>query len=154
SSSWWTRLPGWPGRVAARILLSEYIMVQQSDCLFLPWCCAGGDDMAKSMSPELLTLVAERFKALADPARLRLLNALRPGELTVGDLVESTELSQANVSKHLAQLHTLGFVRRRKEGLFVYYSLMDKDIFRLCDVMCGRIEAELKDREKLLRPAG
>lgn len=110
--------------------------------------------MAKSMSPELLTLVAERFKALADPARLRLLNALRPGEMTVGDLVDATELSQANVSKHLSHLHTLGFVRRRKEGLFVYYALMDKDIFRLCDVMCGRIEAELKDREKLLRPVG
>jgi len=109
--------------------------------------------MRKSMSPELLTLVAERFKALADPARLRLLNALRPGERTVGELVEETELSQANVSKHLAQLHTLGFVRRRKEGLFVYYSLADKDIFRLCDVMCGRIEAELRDREKILRPA-
>jgi DNA-binding transcriptional ArsR family regulator len=109
--------------------------------------------MPKSMSPELLTLVAERFKALADPARLRLLNALRPGERTVGELVDETELSQANVSKHLAQLHTLGFVRRRKEGLFVYYSLADKDIFRLCDVMCGRIEAELRDREKILRPA-
>jgi DNA-binding transcriptional ArsR family regulator len=108
--------------------------------------------MAKSMSPELLTLVAERFKALSDPARLRLLNALRPGELTVGELVDATDLSQANVSKHLAQLHTLGFVRRRKDGLFVYYSLADKEIFRLCDLMCGRIESELKDREKLLRP--
>ena len=109
--------------------------------------------MAKNMSSELLTLVAERFKALADPARLRLLNALRPGEKTVGELVDATELSQANVSKHLAQLHTLGFVRRRKEGLFVYYSLADKDIFRLCDVMCGRIEAELRDRERVLRPS-
>lgn len=110
--------------------------------------------MAKSMSPELLTLVAERFKALADPARLRLLNAMRPGEQTVGDLVEETGLSQANVSKHLAQLHTLGFVKRRKEGLFVYYSLADKDIFRLCDVMCGRIEAELKDRARVLKVTG
>ena len=49
---------------------------------------------------------------------------------------------------------TLGFVRRRKEGLFVYYALADKEIFRLCDVMCGRIESELKDRERLLRPTG
>ena len=107
--------------------------------------------MAKSMSPELLTLVAERFKALADPARLRLLNALRPGEMTVGDLVESTELTQANVSKHLAHLHTLGYVRRRKEGLYVYYALADKEIFRLCDVMCGRIEAEMTERAKVLK---
>lgn len=110
--------------------------------------------MNKSMSPELLTLVAERFKALADPARLRLLNSMRPGEQTVGDLVAETGLSQANVSKHLAQLHTLGFVKRRKEGLFVYYALADKDIFRLCDVMCGRIEAELKDRARVLKATG
>lgn len=107
--------------------------------------------MAKSMSPELLTLVAERFKALADPARLRLLNAMRPGEQTVGDLVDATELSQANVSKHLSQLHSLGFVKRRKEGLYVYYALADKDIFRLCDVMCGRIEAELENRTRVVR---
>lgn len=107
--------------------------------------------MAKSMSPELLTLVAERFKALADPARLRLLNAMRPGEQTVGDLVDATRLSQANVSKHLSQLHSLGFVKRRKEGLYVYYALADKDIFRLCDVMCGRIEAELENRTRVVR---
>jgi ArsR family transcriptional regulator len=107
--------------------------------------------MAKSMSSELLTLVAERFKALSDPARLRLLNVMRPGEQSVGDLVEATELSQANVSKHLSQLHALGFVKRRKEGLYVYYALVDKDIFWLCDVMCGRIEAELKNQTRIVR---
>lgn len=106
--------------------------------------------MAKTLSPELIELVAERFKALADPARLRILNALRPGELAVSELVEVTELSQANVSKHLAILHALGFVQRRKEGLFVYYALADRDIFRLCDIMCGRIEAELHARRRVL----
>jgi len=110
--------------------------------------------MAKSMSPELLSLVAERFKALADPARLRLLNALRAGERSVGALVEDTGLTQANVSKHLAQLHAMGFVRRRREGLFVYYGLADKEVFRLCEIMCGRIEGELKVRQRALRPAG
>lgn len=128
-------------------------MDQRIPCLIRPDCEEEDVATVKSMSPELLTLVAERFKALADPARLRLLNAMRPGEQSVGELVEATELSQANVSKHLAHLHTLGFVKRRKEGLFVYYALADKEIFRLCDVMCGRIEAELKDRERLLRPA-
>ncbi|MEP7383797.1 MAG: metalloregulator ArsR/SmtB family transcription factor [Gemmatimonadota bacterium] len=129
-------------------------MNQREGCPKAAACEGEDDEMAKTMSAELLTLVAERFKALADPARLRLLNAMRPGEQTVGDLVEATELSQANVSKHLSQLHTLGFVKRRKAGLYVYYALADKDIFRLCDVMCGRIEAELKDRARMLRPAG
>ena len=102
------------------------------------------------LTPEVLVLVAERFKALAEPARLQILNCLRGGEITVTELVEETELGQANVSKHLQLLHTLGFVNRRKEGLYVYYALADKSVFQLCDVMCGRLDAEMKARRKLL----
>jgi DNA-binding transcriptional ArsR family regulator len=102
------------------------------------------------MTPEVLDLVALRFKLLSDAARLRILNCLRDGEMTVGELVEGTGLGQANVSKHLQLLHSNGFVDRRKEGLFVYYSLADESVFKLCDMMCGRLEAELKSRRKLL----
>ena len=102
------------------------------------------------LTPDVLVLIAERFKALAEPARLQILNCLRRGELTVTELVEETEFGQANVSKHLQLLHTLGFVSRRKDGLFVYYALADKSVFQLCDVMCGRLEAEMKARRKLL----
>jgi ArsR family transcriptional regulator len=102
------------------------------------------------MTPELLDLVADRFKALADPARLRLLSALRGGERTVSELVEVTELSQANTSKHLALLHALGFVSRRREGSWTYYSLGDRAVMRLCDLMCGRIEAEVERRARML----
>lgn len=102
-----------------------------------------------NMTPELLGLVAERFKALAEPARLQILNALRGGEMTVGELVDATKLGQGNVSKHLQLLHGVGFVRRRKEGLFVYYALADKSVFQLCDLICGRIEADTKTRREL-----
>jgi DNA-binding transcriptional ArsR family regulator len=90
---------------------------------------------------EQLDEIADRFKALAEPARLRILNALRGGELTVGELVESTGLNQANLSKHLQLLHTLRFVARRKDGLFVRYRLVNNDVFVLCDIMCGATEA-------------
>lgn len=92
------------------------------------------------MTDELLERVAERFRALGEPARLRILDTLREGEASVGELVERTGLNQANLSKHLQILHAMGFVVRRKEGLFVYYGLADADVFLLCDVMCGRIE--------------
>lgn len=98
----------------------------------------------------MLVLVAERFKALGEPARLQILNCLRGGERAVSDLVEETGLGQANVSKHLQLLYSLGFVSRRKEGLYVYYALADRSVFQLCDVMCGRLEAETKARRKLL----
>src|SRR5262245_22259889 len=91
------------------------------------------------LTEELFDQVANRFRALGEPARLRILDALRTGELTVGDLCERTSLNQANLSKHLQLLHPLGFVTRRKDGLFVCYSLTDDDVFHLCDIMCGRL---------------
>ena len=102
------------------------------------------------LSPEMLTLVAERFRALGEPARLQLMQALRGGERTVGELVEATGLGTANVSKHLQLLHAAEFVSRRKEGLYVYYALADEDVFRLCDLMCGRIEADVERRRRAL----
>ena len=95
-----------------------------------------------TLTSGVLDLVAERFKALAEPARLRILATLRDGERTVGELVGGTGLSQANVSKHLRTLHGLRFVERRREGLHVLYRLSDEDVFTLCDLMCGRIERE------------
>ncbi len=103
------------------------------------------------MSPELLELVAERFKALAEPARLRILDALRDGECAVSELMEATGLGQANVSKHLQLLHALGFVERRKEGLYVYYRLAGDEVFQLCDIVCGRLAAEAEERGRILQ---
>ncbi len=91
------------------------------------------------MNDELFVQVGERFKALGEPARLRILDALRSGPRSVGELVETTGLNQANASKHLQLLHRLGFILRSKQGLFVRYRLADGDVFRLCDAMCGRI---------------
>ena len=105
---------------------------------------------APSMSPELLSLIAERFKALGEPARLQILNALRGREMTVNELTEETGLRQANLSKHLQLLHSLGFVSRRKDGLFVNYALADRDVFRLCDLMCGRLGAETTRRRRVI----
>ena len=106
--------------------------------------------MAQHLSPEMIALVAERFRALAEPARLHLMQALRRGEQTVGELVEATGLGTANVSKHLQLLHGAGFVTRRKDGLYVYYGLAGEDVFRLCDIMCGRLAAEAESRRRVL----
>lgn len=103
-----------------------------------------------TMSPELLQLVAGRFKVLAEPARLEILNALRNGEMTVSELVDETGLGQANVSKHLQLLLAHGFLSRRKDGLYSYYALADRDVFKLCDLMCGRLASEAAARRKVV----
>jgi DNA-binding transcriptional ArsR family regulator len=97
-----------------------------------------------------LARLAECFKALAEPARLRILTTLGQGEMTVSQLIEATGMGQANVSKHLQLLLALGFVERRKEGLYTYYALADRDVFRLCDLMCGRLDRDLRARQKML----
>lgn len=67
--------------------------------------------------------LAEGFKALADPTRLRLLNLLRHGERCVCDLVESLEIPQPKVSRHLSYLKKERWVSGRRCGKWMYYKL-------------------------------
>ena len=97
------------------------------------------------------SMVAERFRALADATRLRILNALRSGEATVGQLVLTTDLGQANVSKHLQTLHRQGFVERRKEGTSTIYRVADPAVFQLCDLVCGGIQDHLDRQQDAMR---
>ena len=100
---------------------------------------------------ELLTLVARRFRALSEPARLAILHALQGGERTVSELVEATGFLQGTLSKHLQTLHEASFVRRRRDGQFVYYFLADAQVLSLCEQMCGRLEAEADTAQRVLR---
>ena len=68
----------------------------------------------KRLEPETLEAVADRFKVLAEPARLTVLNALRGQPLSVSDLIDETGLNQANLSKHLQLLYSHGFVNRQR----------------------------------------
>lgn len=104
----------------------------------------------RAPTPELLSLIAARFRALAEPARLAILHALEGQERTVTELVEATGLGQGNLSKHLQQLHAGGFVSRRRDGLFVYYELADRNVLALCEIMCGRLESDLVTSHKIV----
>ena len=88
-----------------------------------------------------IDLVARRFRALGEPARLSILQALRHGERCVAELEADTGLNQANLSRHLQVLAGTSMVRRRKDGQFVYYALADADVLRLCELMCGRVRS-------------
>ena len=95
------------------------------------------------LTEDTADLVAERFRALAEPMRLRLLNALRPSARSVGELVSLTGTSQANVSKHLQLLYTQRFVDRRKDGTTIYYRIADPMVFEMCDLVCDGIQQQL-----------
>lgn len=80
---------------------------------------------------EKVALQAKLFRGFSDPSRLAILQALRQGPLTVGEIVEETGLSQSNASNHLACLRDCGLVTATQEGRFVYYELSDKRVGQL-----------------------
>jgi len=104
---------------------------------------------AKPLTPAQLRLIAHRFKALAEPSRLHILNALRDGERSVSEVLDLTGLAQANASRHLQVLYAAGLVDRRKEGVVTYYRLADNDVLRMCELMCGRLEKETAVRRRV-----
>ena len=91
----------------------------------------------RELSDAALAMIAERFKVLAEPMRLKILHALWDDERTVGEVIEAVNGLQANVSKHLGVLQQAGLVSRRKEGLRVFYRIADPTVFNLCEVVCG-----------------
>lgn len=105
----------------------------------------------KRLEPETLEAVADRFKVLAEPARLAILNVLREMPMSVTSLIDETGLNQANLSKHLQLLYMHGFVQRRREGLHVYYSLADTSVFALCDIMCKQLKRHVAVRGHALQ---
>jgi ArsR family transcriptional regulator len=88
-----------------------------------------------SIVNELNQLHASVCKGLADPKRLLIINALRDGEMSVGEICEELELPQANVSQHLAIMRERGLVNARKDGQFVYYSLTTLKIVEAVDLL-------------------
>lgn len=111
---------------------------------------AGGALSKGAMTAGQLALVAERFKVLAEPARLQLLQALMRGERSVSQLTEATGLSQANVSKHLQLLLGHALVARRKEGLFAFYRLADESVLQLCELVCSQLATSTHERQRRL----
>lgn len=81
---------------------------------------------------EALNLVTARFfKGLGDPIRLKILEFLEDGERSVSEIVERLGLSQNHVSMHLGCLRWCGYVKTRKEGRYVYYSLGDPKVMKI-----------------------
>lgn len=101
------------------------------------------------MSPDAINLVAARFKVLAEPLRLQILQQLETGNLSVTDLVKAVGTTQPNVSKHLKILQDGGLVARKQEGNTVFYSIADESVFELCDVVCGSLKEKFAERSAM-----
>lgn len=101
------------------------------------------------MSLEAIGLVAARFKILAEPLRLLILQTLEEGEASVTNITLSVGSTQPNVSKHLKMLQDAGLVSKRQEGNTVYYKIADESVFELCEVVCGSLKEKFSERSKM-----
>ena len=105
--------------------------------------------MDKNMSTQAIEMVAERFRVLSESIRLRIVNLLQDGAMSVTELTRELQTSQPNVSKHLKLLTDAGVLRREQRGNTVLYSIADESIFVLCDVVCGSLDIKLKEQANL-----
>jgi DNA-binding transcriptional ArsR family regulator len=103
---------------------------------------------------ELVELIARRFRVLAEPLRIKLLDRLREGEASVNELAAALGATQQNVSKHLTLLAEAGIVGRRKQGTHVYYRIVDEGVLELCEQVCGTLEQQLRALNELVSGAG
>ncbi|MBW4575522.1 MAG: metalloregulator ArsR/SmtB family transcription factor [Aphanothece sp. CMT-3BRIN-NPC111] len=106
---------------------------------------------AKPVPQEVVLQVAEYFSILSEPMRLKILNLLRDREKCVQELVEATETSQANVSKHLKVMLQAGILSRRSEGTSAYYKVEDDLIFDLCNLVCDRLATRIEQQARCFR---
>lgn len=105
----------------------------------------------RELNEATLALIAERLAAMGDPMRLRILNLLCcRGELNVTELVELSGGRQANVSRHLGKLSSVGLVSRRKLGNQVFYALTDDSLPGICDCLCRSMQNVLRSRADAL----
>ena len=84
--------------------------------------------------PTPADIVAKYFRAFGDPTRVRILEALREGELPVGEIVSRVGASQTGVSNHLACLRWCGFVETRREHRSIYYRLADERVAAMLEL--------------------
>ena len=98
----------------------------------------------------LVELIAQRFRLIGEPMRIRLLDALRDGPMTINELAETLGASQQNVSKHVGVLAQGGIVAREKDGNRVRCSIADDSIFALCEIVCGGLREQAAELGHLL----
>ncbi len=107
------------------------------------------------LSDDLIDGIARRFRALGDPTRIRILQALLGGERpanerTVGELAELLSVAPASMSKHLALLRDEGLLTIRRRGTQAYYSIRDPTLNDLCRLVCDGVTRTAGERHAAL----
>ena len=98
----------------------------------------------------LFEMQSEVCKTLASPKRLEIINALKDGEKTVGELVDILGVPKANVSQHLAVMRLKGILRSRREGVNIYYCIANNKVVQACALMREVLTEQMQERSRLI----
>ena len=97
------------------------------------------EDPALTESHEVFEKAAEVFRVMAAPMRLRIISALCNAEKNVGELLAEIDTTQPNMSQHLNTLYQAGVVGKRREGVQIYYRIINERVVTLCRAVCTQI---------------
>ena len=90
-------------------------------------------------SDRVFELAAEVFRVMSAPMRLKIISSLCNGEKNVGQLLREMDTTQPNMSQHLNTLYRAGVVGKRRDGVQIYYRIVDEQVATLCRSVCTQI---------------
>jgi ArsR family transcriptional regulator len=93
-------------------------------------------------SEEVFEKAAEIFRVMSAPMRLRIISALCNGEKNVGELLSEIDTTQPNMSQHLNTLYQAGVLGKRRDGVQIYYRIINDRVVTLCRAVCVQIASE------------
>ncbi len=100
------------------------------------------DALPWSPSDQVFHDAAKTFRVMAAPLRLKIISALCQGEKNVGELLQSIDTTQPNMSQHLHTLHRAGILGRRRDGVQIYYRIVNESVVGMCRAMCVQLAIE------------
>ncbi len=109
----------------------------------------------KNLAQDIVYKVkADFFRALSHAVRLKVIEALKNGEQSVGALVKQINVSQSSLSRHLIALRDAGMLVSRQEKTTVYYAIRDHDIFQVLRPITLMLRKKFKESERVLKTLG
>ncbi len=105
-------------------------------------------------SKTLFELQSEVCKTLASPKRLEIINALKDGQKTVGELVVILGVPKANVSQHLAVMRHKGILNSRRDGVNIYYRIANPKVVQACVLMREVLTEQMQEKSRLIDISG
>lgn len=104
-----------------------------------------------ALSKEIFEKQAEICKTMANPKRMEIIYALKSGEKTVTEIVDTLEVNKANVSQHLSVMKSSGIIESRREGTNIFYKITNPKIVEACGLMRQVMMEELEKQEAVIK---